>query len=252
MRKHLIDVHAHLMYKNGGYDTDKRELYTAVERYGVSRLYVSNPGSYYSTSEEIEGFNAPVRAFCAEDPKRFKYLCYLNPAMPDTIDVLRRAVLDHGAAGIKLWVATLCDDCRVFPVAEACIELNVPILIHAFHKYAGQLPDETTGYNVANLAARYPEARLIMAHLGGDAYHDIKSIRPHKNVWTDISGSKFRAGELEYAAGLVGAKRVLYGTDNIFTTNTGAVEDAALTEDEKQDIFWRNACEIFNDPIEEA
>ena len=55
-------------------------------------------------------------------------------------------------------------------------------LLHSFKKTVGQLEFETVGPHVADLASRYPEARLIMAHLDGNAYHGIKCIKEYKNV----------------------------------------------------------------------
>ena len=111
--------------------------------------------------------------------------------------------------GVKLWMASLCDDPRVFPVVEQCIEYRAPILIHSFHKAVGQLPFETTGEHVANLARRYPQARILMAHLGGNAYHGLPAIRDCPNVWTDICSSIFRGDSLSYALELLGEDRIL-------------------------------------------
>ena len=90
---------------------------------------------------------------------------------------------------------------------------NVPVLIHAFYKATGQYPNESTGRNVARVAARYPELKIIMAHLGGNCYDGLPAIRSFPNVWVDYSGSIFRADELPYALEMVGANRILHGSD---------------------------------------
>ncbi len=79
--------------------------------------------------------------------------------------------------GMKLWVSTFCDDPLVFPLAEQCAAYDIPVLVHAFHKSVGQLPYESVGENVANLAKRYPGVRFIMAHLGANGYRELKSVR---------------------------------------------------------------------------
>ncbi len=75
-----------------------------------------------------------------------------TPATPTALDVLRHGVEDCGMSGMKLWVATFCDDPLVFPLVEQCIRYRVPVLIHTFYKQVGQLPYESLGGNVAALA----------------------------------------------------------------------------------------------------
>ena len=172
----------------------------------------------------------------------------MNPRHEDCVERLRRAVEDDGFAGVKLWMATTCDDERVFPVAEAAIRYNIPILIHCFHKAVDQIYNETLGPHVANLARRYPEAKLIMAHLGGNPYHSIPAIRDCPNVWVDNSHSIFRADELRYTYERLGAGRILFGTDIPGNTwvKYGEVLELPVSEEERKDIFFRNAQRIFD------
>ena len=86
--------------------------------------------------------------------------CYINPVQDNCIDVLRKGIEEYGMEGMKLWVANYCDDPRVFPLVEKCIDYNIPILVHSFHKAVGQLEFETTGIHTANLAQRYPKQEL--------------------------------------------------------------------------------------------
>jgi len=249
----VIDVHAHI-FPYRGVENDKAEIRQAMDLYHISRVYISCLDSMYPSEKEINDLNDHTYDFCKEDPKRLRPYCYINPALSNAVDALRYGVEEHGAVGVKLWVAALCDNVLVNRIAEACIEYSIPLLIHAFQKYNGILPDENTGYNIATLANRYPEAKIIMAHLGGDAYHGIKPVRNCMNVWTDFSGTNFRAGELEYTVKLLGAERVLFGTDMPpapFLTNLGIVEDADISESDKQDILWRNACKLFDDPLDD-
>ena len=77
-----------------------------------------------------------------------------KPIQDNCIDVLRKGIEEYGMEGMKLWVATYCDDPRVFPLVEKCIDYNIPILVHSFHKAVGQLEFETTGIHTANLAQK--------------------------------------------------------------------------------------------------
>lgn len=241
----LIDMHTHLWL--GSFEEDKRTLLQACEDFEISKLYVSGLGGLVPDEEEVALLNGEVHRFMKEHPGRIEGMCYVNPRHEGALDTLRRGIEEYGMSGMKLWVSTTCDDPRVFPLVEACIGYRVPVLIHCFHKAVQQLDNETIGTNVARLAARYPEAKLIMAHLGGNGYNGIKPIQPYPNVVTDISGSLFRRDELEYAVERLGAERVLFGSDmpTSFIVCLGQVEGAELTDEQKQQIYYKNAQRIF-------
>ncbi len=246
----IIDVHAHV-YKH----QDWGVVAEALDRYNIDRIYLSSPNGvsgFYHSTEQVDFNNSIICDFVKQYPKKARYMCYVNPALDSTIDTLKKAVEEDNTTGIKLWVATTCDSPHVNKVAEFAIDHDLPIMIHCFHKYQWQLADESTGEHVANLANRYPEAKLIMAHLGGDAYHGLKYIRNLKNVWTDVSGSNFRNGDVEYAVKMVGEDRILFGTDATgmpFHTNIGKVTGAAISDEAKEKIFWKNAVKLLGEEL---
>lgn len=242
----IIDAHTHVWGEQ--YEASTRDLLKACEQYRIDKLYVSGLQTHYSDPSEIARLNGDVHRFMREQPGLVEGYCYVNPANADAQDVLKRGIEEYGMSGMKLWVATFCDDPRVFPLVEMCIGYKVPILIHAFHKAVGQLEHESTGVHVARLAARYPEAKLLMAHFGGNGYHGIKAIRDCPNVWADFSGTYFRRDELDYAIGQIGAGRIVFGSDmNItYLVNVGQLEEAELTPEEKDMIYYKNALKLFD------
>ena len=242
----VIDTHAHIW--KGSYNENKAELLKAGELYDISKIYISGLGSFFPDEAEISELNHEVYNFMLEQPEKIEGLCYINPRHRNSPDVLKNGIEHFGMSGMKLWVATLCDDPLVFPCVEKCIEYKVPILVHAFHKAVGQLEFESLGEHVANLAVRYPEAKIIMAHLGGNCYNGIKPIENCKNVWVDISGSLFRRDEVDYTVKHVGAERVLFGTDMIgsYLVNLGQIEEANLNNEQRELIYYKNAMKIFD------
>ncbi|MGI6537999.1 MAG: amidohydrolase family protein [Caldicoprobacterales bacterium] len=252
----LIDIHTHIWGPPGSppcssetIESSKKDLIKAGEKYKIDRIYVSGLYSHYPDEEEIAGLNWEVAKFIKEEPKLIGGFCYVNPAHSNAMDVLKKGIEEQNMEGMKLWVATFCDDERVFPLVEQCILYNIPILIHAFHKAVGQLEHESLAPNVANLARRYPEAKLIIAHLGGNAYYGIKPIRNCPNVWVDFSGSLFRRDDIDYTKKLIGADRIVFGTDMpgaSFYNNLGQVEDGDLTEEEKEKIYYKNALRLLD------
>ena len=242
----LIDIHAHIW--KGAYRQNREDLLKAAVLYDITKIYVSGLGGYYPDKEEIAELNFEVYKFMAERPDKIEGYCYVNPYNANSLDVLKNSIEEYGMSGMKLWVASFCDDPSVFPLVEKCIDYRMPILIHAFHKANNQLEFESLGTNVARLAERYPEARIIMAHLGGNCYNGIKPVRDYENVYVDISGSLFRRDELDYTVKQIGSERILFGTDMIgsFLVNLGQVEEADLTHEQKAMILYGNALRIFD------
>ena len=98
-------------------------------------------------------------------------------------------------------------------------------------------------------AARlYPEAMLIEAHIGGggDWEWAIAQLRDAPSVYLDTSGSVIDEGMVERAVRELGADRLLFGTDMTMEGGVGKIAGADLSDDEKEQIFWRNTKGILD------
>lgn len=242
----IIDIHAHIW--NPGYEQCKLNIIKACELYNISKVYISCISRAHPYEEELKRNNHLVYEFMGEYPDLIGGFCYINPCHEKSLDYLKAGIEDYGMSGMKIWVDTYCDDPLVYPLVEKCIDYGVPVLVHSFVKAFGQGSEETVGTNVANLAKEYPEAKIIMAHLGGNCYHGLKAIKDCANVWNDFSGSTFRRDDLDYAREQVGAERILYGTDlpDFMLDNIGQVEEADFTEAEKELVYYKNAQKILD------
>lgn len=242
----IIDVHAHIW--EGHFQRDKDEIIKACDLYGIDKVIISGLfGGYYPDVEDVIESNKQVYLFMKEQPLHIMGWAYINPALPNALDELKKDIMDYGMVGMKLWVATFCDDNRVYPMVEWCIKYGKAILIHSFHKRVGQLPFESTGRNVANLAARYPEAKIIMAHLGGNCYDGIKAIRCAENVYVDFSGTISNRDDLDYTLSAIGPDRVLFGTDmpGSCLNCMAQVDECGASPEDKEKIYFRNAQKIL-------
>ena len=244
----VTDVHAHVMTHNveGG----KRNLLKVAERFGVDRYYISSiDNTYYPDEAAIENDNKVTFEFMKEQPDLIKGYVYVNPRHDNAMDVLKKGIEEQGMSGLKMWVATFADDPLNFPLIEKMIEYDKPILFHTFVKAVGQLRYETTSYHIGNLAARYPEAKIIMAHLGGEPYHGIRNVAKYNNVWIDHSGTLVGSNDLQHTIDLVGVDRVLFGSDMPITYAGayGQVLECKLTDEEREKILWKNTAELFGE-----
>jgi len=101
----------------------------------------------------------------------------------------------------------------VFPIVEGAIDLNIPILQHTWKITGGQDADHSDPDQFARLAMKYPEARLIMGHTGGNWAYGLRTVRHLPNVWVDTGGGNAFAGSVDLACREVGPHRVLFGSD---------------------------------------
>jgi len=242
----IIDIHAHSWV----YDNVNRDdlILKVIEKFGIDKIYISNVYAPSPTEEEVGLANKAAETLAKSHPEHIGAFLYLSPEHQNALDVLKRGIEDQGFEGVKFWLSTFCDDMVVNKSVERIIDYGVPLLIHSFHKSTGQMDNESIGVNVANLAKRYPELKIIMAHLGGNCYNGIPAIRDCKNVWVDISSSIYRADDLNYTVENIGVDRVLFGTDCpiAYSSCIGQVLEADLTNEEKDRIFYKNALKVLD------
>ena len=244
----IVDVHAHIMSFEWQADVDR--LLKTAERYGVNRYYFSSlDGSAHPDEENVAHGNAIAAACVKEYPGLFRGYVHANPRNKDALDVVKKGMEEQGLSGLKLLISVYCDDPLVYPLVEKMIEYDRPILIHSFVKAVGQLDYETTAPHIRRLAERYPEAKIIMAHLGGEPFHAIRNVAKYPNVWIDHSGTLVGSYDLQHTIDLVGVDRVLFGSDMPITYAGayGQVLEAKISEADKQKIFWENTAKLFGE-----
>ena len=192
----IIDMHGHIFCSN--LENDKREVLETIERYHIDWVYLSaiELTNQVPNEAEIEEWNAAQYQFEKEHPECIRSYCRVNFLNKNAVDVAKRGIYDHNVVGLKLLSEAPMDDPRINPVVEEAIKANVPLLIHTSHKAPGSpmYPQESNSIHIAHLAVRYPEAKIIMAHTGGNAYLAVKRVQPYSNVAIDISGSLLRGG----------------------------------------------------------
>jgi len=243
----VIDCHAHLHHHgSSGWEDKDRRLIDAADKLGIDSLCCSILTSRRpAAAKDFCECNAWLAEAMRRFPGRVLGYCYVNPGWTrEALDEIRRCVVDRGFMGIKLYNEYTCNEPVVFPIVELSIELRVPILQHAGHAHyvMTEQPRISDGAHLAELGARYPDARLICAHVGGggDWEWTIKALRHARNVYLDTSGSVIDEGIVDMAARVLGVDRLLFGCDMSMTAGVGKVRAADLSPADKQKIFGLN------------
>lgn len=243
----LIDMHAHIFCANP-VDREKRILLKNIEVYDIDRVCISALNGFFPSEDDVNRMNRESYHFTLEHPECISAYVYVSPEHKNALSVLRGGIEDYDMIGAKVWVSEKCDSPRLEPLAEALIDYKKPLLIHSFKKSTGQVANESSAMNVRALALRYPELKIIMAHVDGNCYEGIECIRELKNVYVDVSGSTARRGEVEYAVEHLGEDRVLFGSDATgcsFAIPYGKVLDARISDGAKRKILCDNAMKFF-------
>ncbi|WP_337177112.1 amidohydrolase family protein [Paludisphaera sp.] len=251
-RARVIDCHAHLHHRSRpSWEAEDLALIDAADRLGIDQLCCSllTP-KRPATADGFRECNNWVRDAMKRHPGRVLGYCYVNPGVgAEAVDEVRRCVGDLGFVGVKLYNEYFCDDPIVFPVIEAAVELGAVILHHAGHAHhplPGQ-PFISDGGRIAALASRYPEAKLLCAHVcgGGDWEWTIKALRHAPTVHLDTSGSVPDDGVVEAAVRTLGADRVVFGCDMSMTNGVGRIRGAEISDDDRVKILGGNITRLL-------
>src|SRR2546430_4070864 len=210
------DVHSHLEALPGDTPEEKMEtLVRYMDRLGVERLILSQGFGEqmpYPTPEQVRVENDRVMRAAKHFPERAYGALFLNPQNTDfSLQEFDRCVRDGPMVSVgELETDVRCNAPLLDPIVERAISMNVPILQHTWIKAAGNEPDESSPFDLVELAKRHPQANLICGHTGGNWELGIRAIRDSKNVYAEIAGSDPVSGFVEMAVPETGAERVIF------------------------------------------
>lgn len=250
----IIDMHAHF-FPYTHKEEDQHEILRAIEQNGINQVYVSaiELDNQVFNEEMVEYANEEAYRFEKAHPKHIRSYCRVIAANRNAADVAKRGIYDHNAVGLKILSDCFMDDHLIDPVAEEAIKANVPILMHTSYKAKGpgvqQYPYESDGSHIANLAKRYPELKIVMAHLGGNVYKAVRDVAEYPNVYADMCGSMNRYGTLQYALERLGDDRIVFGSDQPwipYDICIGKVQDADLPETVMEKIMYKNTLRFYD------
>lgn len=257
----LIDVHAHFFFsgtpRSDWQDYNASRL-AAGERIGISVHVNSILGTfgrrsptYFPSPADVVVGNDAALALEREHPGRIRTYACVNPNHTDhavrEIERCRKA----GAIGIKLAASRRANDPLLDPVCETARRLGLPILHHIWQGRRRDWPSQeaSDGAELCLLAERHPDVRFILAHVGGggDWRHTMAVVRPHGNVYLDLSGSGVDGGMLEACLDAAGVERLLWGTDMTMETGWAKLRylQHLLSPADLELVRWKNAARIF-------
>jgi len=251
------DLHTHLAGVPGRTPDERMaKLIEFAARMGIAKLivFMGMEFEYEPTPEGFRKANDEVLQALSHYHDRAMGFAYLNPKFgQESLDEFDRCVVDGPMVGIKLWVAEHCNAPSLDPIVARAAEHKAIVFQHTWIKITGNLPGESTPMELAELAARHPDATLVCGHSGGDWEQGIRAIRPRENVYADLGGGDPTAGFTEIAVRELGAERVLYGSDaggRSFASQLAKVYGARISDEDKRLILGGNLKRLLTPILE--
>ena len=243
----IIDVHSHFWCYPDHFNDDFRQQ-SRRARAGVELDLTVRFEDYQRTSApdvrsivfggkaKLSGLwvdDRSVRNYVDAHPDQLIGFLSLDPTQDGWEREMKTGHQELGLRGIKLmpmYAGFRPDEKWLAPLWEYAQQHQLPVLLHTGTTFVSQAPLECTlPRHLDPVAARYPELRIILAHLGHPYEGEcVAVIRKHPNVYADLSALHYRPFQLYHSLMLVQEygvwDKVLFGTDYPFTTVQASID----------------------------
>ncbi|MEZ4860345.1 MAG: amidohydrolase family protein [Caldilineaceae bacterium] len=168
-----------------------------------------------------------VAAYVQQDPARLIGFLSIDPTQPQWEAELEYGHQELGLRGIKLmpmYAGFFPQEARLNHLWTYAQRHGLPVLLHTGTTFVSQGWIETTlPRHIDVVARRFPEVRIIMAHLAHPYEGEcVAVIRKHPHVYADVSALHYRPWQLFHSLMLVHEygvwNKLLFGTDYPITT----------------------------------
>jgi len=236
----IVDVHSHYFrYPEHFTEEFKRE---SLRSRGVEIDLTVRWEEYRATARECDKtivFGAKARrsgqwvddkevaAYVAQHPERLIGFMCLDPTQVGWRDEMEEGHIDLKLKGIKLlpmYAGFSPNDRALDDLWIYASRHGLPVLLHTGTTFVSNAPLACTLPRLIDeVAIRFPEVKIIMAHLGHPWEGEcIATIRKHDNVFADCSALHYRPFQLYHSLMLVQEygvwHKLLFGSDYPFTT----------------------------------
>jgi predicted TIM-barrel fold metal-dependent hydrolase len=243
----IVDIHVHLGPADRLYivHSDAAGLVHAMDQAGIDRACLFAGAGI---APDYRMGNDLTAAAARQYPDRFVPFAVFNPNFPEDIEAeLARCFDALGMRGIKLhtgfhqYPADGPNYRAVFEYADAH---GLLVISHGWGPPGA----------LERLARTYRNVTCVVAHAGGNfdgrlPTEAINVARRLDNVYLDLASSIVPYGGIERTVELVGAEKLLYGSDMPWMDSAyqlGRVLFARLTDEQKEQILGRNAQRLLN------
>ena len=273
-----IDMHAHIhtgekvkrssdqlvkdgvsyhMEKHGHHPDEMAQMYQRLQMMAV--IFDVD----HETRTGVKISNAETAGWMQKYPKTFIGFGSVDPWKGNAaVDEVKRCA-DMGLRGMKFQQATQAfnpTNSRFFPIYEACVRLKLPVIFHTGTTAIGAGTPGGRGLvleycrpipYIDEIAARYPELRIIIAHPAWPWQDEMLAIAMHKeNVYLDLSGwsPKYFPPSLVQYTNTFLKDKVMFGSNHPYISPKRWLDDydkAGFKPELKEKILKENAKRVL-------
>jgi uncharacterized protein len=249
----IIDFHAHPELDDHSLQSVMKMMQLA-KGYGIVRICLLGDVlhfGYEPSEEQIRKINSQTIEIVKRWPGFFYGFCYLNPQHPVKFlqEETERCLACKNFKGIKLEAAVNAADRRVDKVMRIARKFELIVLQHSWNtEVINNRKHQSDPEDVACLARRFPDVKIVMAHITAATERGVIAIQSCKNVWADTSGAQPVAGTIEYAVEKLGPERIIFGTDvpgRDFSPQLSKIYGSRISEHARRLILYENAKKLL-------
>jgi hypothetical protein len=235
------------------------ETVSMMDEQGVDRAVVM--GFPWRSIETAKRHNDYVMAAVQRHPTRLIGFCCFDPLHPSAASEAQRC-LEAGLSGIgelAFYSTGIDDQCldALDPVMALARQHQCVVMLHTNepvgHQYPGKSPNTLS--QIYNLAKRFSDNRLILAHWGGGIFlytllkKEIRQVL--SNIWFDTAASPYlyRVQIYRQAVELAGLDKVLFGSDHPLLKPDRYMKElaaAGLDQSQQAAICSTNTAALLN------
>lgn len=200
----IIDSHTHVQKTMDFWDSPPERILDLINEACIDMAVIMP----YSDNPELILY---IHQCVSRYPNNLVGYARLDPADPDSVDILEHSVNNLGMKGLKLHpVGNL-----VHPAAESSIalinkaaSLGTPTLFHCGDE------EFTLPFQIAEAARLCPQAVIILGHMGGYFHVEdaIRAAEKYENIYLETSAMPYPE-KIKDAVDRVGANRILFASD---------------------------------------
>ncbi len=261
----LVDCHVHLEKASRSSDILRR-----MDANGVDRILLMSRYERNSLDTTLENLRE-VRQLMKEAPGRISGLAWLNPAVPRSGSLAKRALTEMGFSGIKIipdhWY--VYED-RFEPFWQQLNELSASVLFHTGILYAFDDGSRFCRPVYLDKLLHYPRIRFAMAHVSWPWCDECLAVMGRMQAAAEEGGFEWqsyidttpgtppyiRTQAMRNALAFCGADRLLFGSDSmlpgdlahqkeVLSSDVQLYRAAGLNDDQMTTIFSGAADSLF-------
>lgn len=252
----IWDTHYHGFLTGSDPIRQHHEMMFYVERMGIERAISVDIGGTLQDPITPKPHDKDQLEILKKNKDKISGIIPIDPGFPEESCVKMEKWIRNGpcigikyVGGNKLGIT--CDHPNNDKIIKLAREMDAVIYVHTWIKVGGNprypgganLPGESTPMNLAVLAKRFPDVRMICGHSGGDWELGARAIRPYENVFFEFSGADPQSGSVDYAINELGVDRIVWGghgPSRSFSTELSKVLDASISNADRVKIFGGN------------